>query len=428
MTALRSPAARTQALDAVPAAHAAHAPSGALRSRTPGRLRLAAAATATAIALAGCATSTFSIYDYLPVPPAFSLRWLWDSNKPGPLPELKPSATASVSWQASVGKAVPGFAPAVLPDAIYVAAIDGSIARLDPTNGRQVWRAQAGKTISAGPGADADTIVVGTDKGEVLAFDNTGKPKWTARVPTEIMAPPRVADGVVAVFVGDGSIHAFNAADGSKKWVNQRVTPPLTVRNYAGGTSTRGGLFVGTAGGRLLAIDMASGIVGWDATVANPKGATELERIADVTSLPLIDGNQACAVAYQGRVACFEITRGTLNWSRDISSLAGIASDGKNIYVTDDKGVVQALDRSNGASVWKQDLLAARRIGGPQAVGDFVAVIDVEGYMHLLSAANGAYVGRMATDGTPATGQPASFLSNILWQSAGGNVYAVTAR
>ena len=64
-----------------------------------------------------------------------------------------------MSWQASVGKAVPGFAPAVLPDAIYVAAVDGSLVRLDPANGRQVWRTQAGKTISAGPGADGDTIV-----------------------------------------------------------------------------------------------------------------------------------------------------------------------------------------------------------------------------------------------------------------------------
>ena len=47
------------------------------------------------------------------------------------------------------------------------------------------------------------------------------------------------------------------------------------------GIAMGGGLFVGTAGGRLLAIDVPTGIIGWDATVANPKGATELERIAD---------------------------------------------------------------------------------------------------------------------------------------------------
>jgi len=399
------------------------------RARIPRERRTATRLGAVAVLgalLAGC--QTFSIYDYLPVPPAFSLRWLWDSKKPGPLPELKATATASVNWQAPVGKAVPGFAPAVLPDAIYVASTDGSISRFDPANGRQVWRISAPKGLSAGVGADANTVVVGTDKGDVYAFDANGKQKWTARVSTEVVAPPKVADGVVAVFAGDGTVHALNATDGGKKWVNQRVTPALTVRNYAGGVSTRGGLFFGTAGGRLVAIDLNSGIVGWDGTVANPKGATELERIADVTSLPLIDANQVCAVAYQGRVACFDVARGTLNWSRDVSSLYGLAGDGKSIFVTDDKGSVQAFDRSTGASVWKQDRLAERKIGGPQVIGDFVGVVDVEGYLHLIASSNGAYVGRLATDGTPATAQPALFLSSILWQSAGGTLFAVTAK
>jgi hypothetical protein len=48
--------------------------------------------------------------------------------------------------------------------------------------------------------------------------------------------------------------------------------------------------------------------------------------------------------------------------------------------------------------------------------------------VHLLSSGNGAYVGRMATDGSAPTSQPALFLSSILWQSAGGNLYAVTAK
>ena len=156
---------------------------------------------------------------------------------------------------------------------------------------------------------------------------------------------------------------------------------------------TRGGLFVGTAGGKLLALDLATGNVGWEGNVATPKGATELERIADVTSLPLVDEQQACAVAYQGRVACFDILRGTLNWSRDVSSLDGLAADARYLYVTDDKGAVHALDKTTGASAWKQDKLAQRRPGGPQLVGDYVAVVDVEGYVHLLDRNDGSLVG-----------------------------------
>jgi len=222
-------------------------------------------ALAAVVALGGCAY----INEYLPVPPSFSLRWLWggSSKKPGPLPDITPSATASVNWQSAVGKAVPGFAPAVLPDAIYAASTDGGITRIDPANGRTVWRVTAGKNLSAGVVADASTVVVGTDKGDVLAFDAQGKEKWTTRVSTEVVAPPRVADGVVIVLAGDGSIHALNAVDGSKKWVNQRTAPALTVRNYAGAVTSRGALFVGTAGGRLLALDIVTGITGWDGSL-----------------------------------------------------------------------------------------------------------------------------------------------------------------
>ena len=145
----------------------------------------AALALALATALSGCAT----IYEFLPVPPAFSLRWLWTSKKPGPLPELKPTATAAVNWQSPVGKAVPAQ-PVVLPDALYTASVDGSITRLDPATGRQVWRIAAGKGLSAGVGADESIVVVGTDKGDVLAFDprtasrsgrHESRRKWSRR-------------------------------------------------------------------------------------------------------------------------------------------------------------------------------------------------------------------------------------------------------
>jgi outer membrane protein assembly factor BamB len=316
----------------------------------------------------------------------------------------------------------------VLSDAIYAAAEDGTVVRLDPANGRNVWRISAGQKLSSGAGADATLVVVGTDKGEVLAFLPDGKPAWKARVSTEVVAPPRVADGVVIVFTGDGNLHALNAADGTRKWVSQRVTPALIVRNYAGGIIRRGGLFFGTPGGHLLAMDLQTGIIGWDATVASPKGATELERIADVTSLPLVLEKDVCAIAYQGRVACFDIARGTLQWSRDISSLSNMAADAKYIYVTDDKGNLHALDRSTGASVWKQELLAPRKIGAPQMVGDYVGAVDAEGYLHLLSPANGAYVGRLATDGKAATAQPELMLTGALWQSTSGTLFAVSAK
>jgi len=380
--------------------------------------------------LAGCAnmseSSPTSWLRDIPVP---SFAWLTGGGKkPGPMPNLTATITPRINWQQSVGAAGPGIAPALTASAVYAAAKDGTLTRLDAATGRALWRISAGRPLSAGPGASDSIVVAGSDKGEVLAFDAEGKALWTVSISSEVIAPPRVSDKVVVVFSGDGKIYGLSVADGKTLWVNSRINPPLTIRNAAGGVVTRGGVLTGTAGGRLLAIDAQSGTIAWDGAVATPKGATELERIADVTSLPFVDEKEVCAAAYQGRVACFDIVRGTLLWSRDVSSLAGLTGDAQRIYVVDEKDGVQAFDRSNGASVWKQDALAKRRIGGPQLIGDQLGVVDVEGYLHVLSRTDGAYVGRLATDGSLATTQPARLGSGIVWQSEKGTVYWVTAQ
>jgi outer membrane protein assembly factor BamB len=393
-------------------------------------LRAASVALAAGMLCAGCASLSESrLTSWMSSIPAPSFAWLTGGgHKPGPLPALNATITPHINWQQSVGKAAPGLAPAITASAVYAAASDGTLMRLDPATGRVEWKVSAGETLSAGPGADASLVVVGTAKGDVRAFDAAGKARWSVRVSSEVIAPPRVTENVVIVFSGDGRIYGLSANDGKTVWVDPRTNPPLTVRNAAGGVVSRGGLFVGTAGGRLLAIDAQTGTVAWDGTVATPKGATELERIADVTSLPYVDDKEACAAAYQGRVACFDVVRGALIWTRDVSSLAGITADANRVYVVDEKGSVLAFDRSNGASVWKQDILGKRRIGGPQLIGDEIGVVDVEGYLHLLSRSDGAYVGRLATDGSLATAQPAPLGGGMLWQSEKGTVYSVEAK
>jgi outer membrane protein assembly factor BamB len=393
-------------------------------------LRAASAALVTVMLCAGCASLSESpLTSWMSSIRTPSFAWLTGGgHKPGPLPALNATVTPRINWQQSIGRAAPGITPAITASAIYAAASDGTLMRLDPATGRVEWKISAGQALSAGPGADASLVVVGTTKGDVLAFDAAGKARWNVRVSSEVIAPPRVAANVVIVFSGDGRIYGLSGSDGKTLWVDPRTNPPLTVRNAAGGVVSRGGLFVGTAGGRLLAIDAQTGTVGWDGTVATPKGATELERIADITSLPYVDEKEACAAAYQGRVACFDVVRGALIWTRDLSSLAGITADANRVYVVDDKGSVLAFDRSNGASIWKQDVLGKRRIGGPQLIGDEIGVVDVEGYLHLLSRSDGAYVGRLATDGSLATTQPAPLGGGMLWQSEKGTVYSVEAK
>lgn len=343
------------------------------------------------------------------------------------LPALDSKTELRSLWQASIGNAGSySLAPAVVAGSVYAAAADGSLARFD--EGRQVWRVATGRTISGGVGTDGKIVVVGTAKGEVLAFDAaSGHESWKARVSSEVLAPPSLADGLVIVRSGDSRVAGLEAADGKRRWMYQRNVPALLLRSYASALNTGKLTYVGFPGGKLVALANSNGAAVWEATVATPKGATELERITDVMSAPVMEGNAVCAVAYQGRVACFDASSGNNLWSRDMSSIAGLDMDGKQLYVTDAKGVVHALDKESGASVWMLDKLVTRSPTRPLALGEIVVVADSQGLVHALRSDNGSFVGRAKTDGSAIRTDPVRSATGFVVQTVNGSVYGMAA-
>jgi len=137
---------------------------------------------------------------------------------------------------------------------------------------------------------------------------------------------------------------------------------------------------------------------------------------------------EVCVAAFQGRVACYDWQSGSQQWTRDISTLTGVSVDARLAFVSDDRGAVQAFDRSSGRSVWKQDRLAFRRLSLPQPVGSEIAVGDLEGYVHFLSRESGAFVARIATDGSPVRAAPVVIPGGVLVQTRNGGLFAISLK
>lgn len=350
--------------------------------------------------------------------------------KPAELTAIQPRAELTSLWQAHIGAAGAFvFTPAVVGDSVYVAARDGALAHF--VGGRPVWRINAGQPLSGGVGASETLVVVGTAKGEVLAFHAAdGRPAWQTRTSSEILAAPVLAGDLVAVRSGDARIFGFAAADGKRRWIYQRSTPALVLRSNVGMTLTDQALYAGFPGGKLVAVSLSNGAALWEASVALPRGSTELERIADVASDPVIAGTSICAVAYQGRVACFDRSNGSQEWVRDVSSIAGLDIGSRYLYVSDEKGAVQAFDRHSGASIWKQDTLFMRQLTRPLAIGSRVAIADFQGVVHLLAAEDGAFVARLTTDGSAIQAAPRRLAADdsFVVQTANGAVHALTIK
>jgi outer membrane protein assembly factor BamB len=348
--------------------------------------------------------------------------------KPAELQRLEKPLEVRVLWSARIGYADRfTFFPAVVGDAVFAAARDGTVVRLDAAaKGAERWRVTLEKKLSAGVGASERTAVVATEDGDVFALSaSDGKQRWRSRVSSEVLTPPTLANGLVLVRSVDNRIFAFDEQDGKRRWVYQRAPATLVVRSPTGVTVVDDTAYAGFAGGKLAAIALSNGGVRWESTVATPKGATELERVTDVVGEPVVQGREVCAAAYQGRVACFDMANGRQVWARDLSSLTGVTVDARYAFVSDDKGAVHELDRSNGRPVWKQDKLAYRQLSIPAPVGNVVAVGDLEGYVHFLSRDTGAFVARYSSGGGPVRAAPLALASSLLIQTQDGTLVAL---
>jgi outer membrane protein assembly factor BamB len=359
----------------------------------------------------------------------------WFGSKPGgpkpaELPALASAQGVRVMWSSSIGGAEEFIlAPALYGDSVYAASRNGTVASIDAATGQGRWRISVGARISGGVGTDGTLVAVATDEGEVIALEaKTGVVRWRSRVSSEVLAAPKVGDQLVLVRSADSRIFAFGAEDGKRRWVYQRAAASLTVRSPAGLTLHQGSAYAGFSGGKLVAINLGNGGARWEATVALPKGATELERVTDIVGDPTALGREICAAAYQGRVACYDAQSGNQLWSREMSSLTGVSFDARYAFVSDDKGSVHALDRTSGRSVWKQDRLSHRRLSLPLPLGTEVALGDLQGYVHFLARESGAFVARVATDGSAIRAAPLKLPEGFVVQTQGGGLYALNLR
>ena len=375
------------------------------------------------LALTGCETLTSLRQDF-----ADKVFGREPPNPPAELEEIKPTYTAKIDWSSNIGKTERyDYTPALDSSAVYANNATGEIVKLDATNGRQLWRINVGEPISGGIGIGAGILMVGSKTGNLHAYDTAGKPLWKAKVSSEILSVPRYFDGLVIVRTGDNHIFGLDATDGSRKWVYERTTPALSLRSSVGIVVDGGAVYAGFAGGKMVAIRADNGKLLWEATIAQPKGVTEIERIADITSLPVIDGPVVYAVAYQGRVAAVDRRSGKVMWNRDISSYSGMSAEDGKLFVAHALGSVYSLDYETGKTFWRQAGLLNRRLTSPLPMSSVIAVGDLEGYLHFLTRDEGSFAARIKLDSNAVMSLiPGSTSSQVIAETRDGGLYAIS--
>lgn len=311
-------------------------------------------------------------------------------------PELKPR----VVWDRSPGEGddehVTRLRLAVEQDLVVTADVEGNVHALDPANGRERWHAKTEARIVAGPTVSGGLVLLGTLDAEVIALKRAdGTPAWRAPVSSEVLAPPVAEGNIVVVRCVDGKLFALSAETGARVWNLDRAVPPLTLRGLSTPLIFGGALFVGLDNGRAIALKLETGEVLWEQVVAAPAGRSELERIVDVDGELIVAGGGVFAVSFGGELAAISVESGQVAWRRSIKSYSGVTLIGTLVVVTDEEGVVWALDAETGAAAWKQEALKYRKLSAPAIVGGRIVVADLDGYLHWLAPEDGRIVARV---------------------------------
>ncbi len=336
---------------------------------------------------------------------------LGKDNTPQPkeLKSIEPQLKVAQNWSAPVGKSHKSneylkLKPAVRGSVVYTADPSGLIQAVSKSNGKVIWSTQLKHGVVSGPTVAEGYIAVGTNASSVALLNQSdGKVLWHNKVSSEVLAPPAVHRKKVIAKTIDGKVFAFDASTGKQLWVAEHGSPSLVLKASSSPIIVGNLALIGFPDGKLDALELDTGRVVWQRSIAYSMGASDVERLVDIDSDPIVKDNVAYLASYQGYIGALSLSDGQFIWRKPGSVYKNMVLSGNNLYLTDSNDVVWSLDRLTGNVNWKQTALKARGLTEPALIGNDLVVGDKTGYLHFIGAQTGELLARSQLPGSVTT-------------------------
>jgi outer membrane assembly lipoprotein YfgL len=345
-----------------------------------------------------------------------------DRPKPKDLEPIAAPITVREAWRQNFGKVEFPLTIAVNGTTLTMATSDGTVLAVEAETGRTLWRTSVGTAISAGVGSDGTVAAVVTREGNLVALDSA-RIRWTKPLGVRVATAPLVAGGRIFVLGVDRSVHAFDAADGLKLWQLARPGDALTLQQTGVVTAFKDTLVVGQ-GPRMAGVDPNTSMLRWEVPLGSPRGANEVERLADLVGPVVRVGDLVCARSFQAAVGCVDAQAGNVAWTKTVGGTDAITGDAEQLFGADASDRMTSWKTSTGDIVWTNESLMFRRLGAPGAIAQSVVYGDNDGTLHWFSRAKGESQARVTTDGSAITTPPVAVGGVLVVVTRGGGVFA----
>ncbi|MCL5498892.1 outer membrane protein assembly factor BamB [Escherichia coli] len=364
-----------------------------------------------------------------------------DVVKMSPLPTVTNQFNPSTAWSTSVGSGIGDFHsnlhPALESGVVYAADRRGTVKAVSASDGKEVWSVNLAEKsgwfssspalLSGGVTVAGGHVYVGSEKAKVYALNtNDGSQAWKTNVAGEALSRPVVSDGLVLIHTSNGQLQALNESDGAVKWTVNLDMPSLSLRGESAPATAYGAAIVGGDNGRVSAVLMQQGQMIWQQRISQATGPTEIDRLSDVDTTPVIVNGVVYALAYNGNLTALDLRSGQIMWKRELGSVSNFIVDGNRIYMIDQNDRVLALTTDGGVTLWTQSDLLHRNLTAPALYNGYIVTGDSEGYMHWINVEDGRFVAQQKVDGSGFLTDPVAADGKLLIQAKDGTLYAIT--
>ncbi|MCT4707164.1 outer membrane protein assembly factor BamB [Enterobacteriaceae bacterium H11S18] len=364
-----------------------------------------------------------------------------DVVKMSPLPTVENQFEPEKVWSTSVGDGIGDFYsnlhPAWQDSTVFAADRRGTVKAVNADDGKEVWSVDLSEKtgffsrnipalLSGGVTVDGGHVYVGSEKAQVFALNTTdGSIAWQSKAAGEVLSRPVVSDGLVLIHTSNGQLQAMNETDGAVVWTVNLDMPALSLRGESAPSVAFGAAIVGGDNGRVSAVLMKQGQLIWQQRISQATGATEIDRLSDVDTTPVIVNGVVYALAYNGNLTALDLRSGQIMWKRELGSVNDFIVDANRIFLVDQSDRVIALNAEGGVTLWTQSDLLHRNLTAPVLYNGYLVVGDSEGYMHWINTDDGRFVAQQKMDGSGFQTEPVVASDKLLIQAKDGTLYSI---
>ena len=289
------------------------------------------------------------------------------------LPETLTRAwTASIGKGSSATRRL-NAAPVVAGGKVFTMDTVGDVTAFDAASGRSVWTARIsldikkkgdqaafGGGVSTGDGR----VYATTGYGIAAAFDAAGgKELWRVKLGVPLRGAPTVAGNRVYVMTQDNQLFALSGDKGETLW---NVSGTVEVAGLLGTGAPAVALdtiVVGFSSGELNALRAENGRTVWADALARTGRTTAMAALTDIDASPVIDRGRVFAIGHGGRMAAIELATGQRVWERNFAGINTPWVAGEFIFAVTLDGEVVCVTRGDGKIRW---VLKLDRYGKPK--------------------------------------------------------------